>query len=159
MTASVWVWIWGISKSHSTDVQRGKCTLEEYFNAFYGSGSIIIIHKSTARSLILKRSTLPHFHTDLEKLSLNQTVAAFSCGYSSSFQGPLRSKQAMLPCWRRGKSLLELLLWATAAATHMWLLAWELRWLSRTAQLSHKSVPYHNHLLGAPSGKGSPGHF
>lgn len=34
--------------------QGQKCAQEEYFNAFYGPGSTIIIHMSLTRSLILK---------------------------------------------------------------------------------------------------------
>lgn len=39
-------------------------------------------------------------------------------GYSSLFQGPLRSKQAMPPHWKMGKSQLESLLWSAAVVTH-----------------------------------------
>lgn len=45
----------------------GQAYLEKYFNDFYGSGSTTIIHKNTARSLILKKKmyqlvlqVLPH---------------------------------------------------------------------------------------------------
>lgn len=42
----------------------------------------------------------------------------FSFGHSSLCQGPLKSKEAMPPHWKMGKSQLELLLWSTVVATH-----------------------------------------